>query len=476
MIFATKPFFVFLLLVMIAYYVLPYQKQKYRMLLLASWIFYGWLSPQYLWVIWLLTMIDYIAAIRIESAATEASRRWWLILSIISNLGLLFSFKYTGFAYDSALSLSQWFGSPLPQRHWEILLPLGISFHTFQGISYTVDVYRRQVRAVSSLTDYALFVAFFPQLAAGPIVRAVEFLPQMTVAPRATPQQISDGLWLFATGLFKKLVIADNLDSLFVSAVFANPQDYSPELQRWATIAWAVQIYCDFSGYTDMARGCAKWFGFELPENFQLPYLATSITDFWRRWHLSLSTWLRDYLYFPLGGSRRGEVRTFLNLLAIFVLCGLWHGAAWNWLVYGLFNGLLMALHRIYDRKCTGVAWLDAVRGSTPWALFAWLLTTFQFLIGLILIRMTSWENGWLMVQSLTSVNFSAIHFTEVPASIVLLMLLGMTGHLVGLLRTAARIECQCPDWIRLPFAAFVLVTVMVFSPGVVKTFIYIHF
>lgn len=476
MIFATKAFFAFVLIVLLGYYLLPSQKQKYRLLLLASWFFYGWLSPEYLWVIWLLTLIDYYAARRIEAAERESTRRLWLSLSIIANLGLLFSFKYTAFAYDSAWSVSQWLGTPLPSRTWEILLPLGISFHTFQGISYTVDVYRRQIRAVTSLTDYAMFVAFFPQLAAGPIVRAIDFLPQMMQAPAATRQQMSDGLWLFASGLFKKLVIADNLDSLFVSPIFADPGNYSPELQRWATIAWAVQIYCDFSGYTDMARGCTKWFGFELAENFNLPYLATSITDFWRRWHLSLSTWLRDYLYFPLGGSKHGEARTYFNLLTIFVLCGLWHGAAWNWLVYGLYNGILMGLHRAYDRAVTGRPVSDALRGATLWKLLAWFVTAVQFLIGLILIRMTSWEHGWLMTQSLFTREVAIGSGSVVPAVVILLILLGLVGHMIGLLNGLWNREIRWPDTLRMPAAALLIFATMVFHPGVVKTFIYIQF
>jgi alginate O-acetyltransferase complex protein AlgI len=476
MIFATKAFYLFLLVVLIGYYALPSQRLKYRLLLLASWFFYAWLSPQYLWVIWLLTLIDYFAARRIEASGTESARRKWLILSVVSNLGLLFSFKYTMFAYDSAVSLSSWLGSPLPQRTWEILLPFGISFHTFQGISYTVDVYRKQIRAMQSATDYAMFVAFFPQLAAGPIVRAVEFLPQMLVAPSATPKQVADGIWLFTSGLFKKLVIADNLDSLFVSQVFASPGAYSPELQVWATLAWSVQIYCDFSGYTDMARGCAKWFGFELPENFQLPYLATSITDFWRRWHLSLSTWLRDYLYFPLGGSRGSALRTYFNLVTIFVLCGLWHGAAWNWFVYGLYNGVLMGLHRAYDRACTGRPRWDFLRATPVWAVLAWAITAMQFLVGMILIRMTSWENGTLMLSSLFNHDAVPLYGFNVPAIVALLMLLGLVGHFVGLLRILSGCEHDAPDWLRMPFAALLLFGTLVFSPGVVKTFIYIHF
>jgi alginate O-acetyltransferase complex protein AlgI len=270
-IFASKGFFVFLAVVLPVYHLLGRRSLKYRWLLAASWFFYGWVSfhvspwcVPYIGVIWALTVIDYVAGLRIEASTDDRVRKRWLTASVVSNLGLLLSFKYTEFAYDNVASLAQLLGYPAADRHWHILLPLGISFHTFQGISYTVDVYRRQIRAVHSFVDYALFVAFFPQLAAGPIVRAVEFLPQMTTPPRVTAEQVSDGIVLFAGGLFKKLVIADNLD-FFVTAVFTTPGDYSDATHRWAVVAWAVQIYCDFSGYTDMAVGTAKWFGFELP-------------------------------------------------------------------------------------------------------------------------------------------------------------------------------------------------------------------
>jgi D-alanyl-lipoteichoic acid acyltransferase DltB (MBOAT superfamily) len=485
-IFASKAFFVFLPVVLAVYHLLARRGHKYTFLLLASWVFYAWISPRYLWVILLLTAIDYVVGLQIERSADERSRKGWLAASVVSNLGLLFAFKYTTFAYDNLAWLGQGLGYPVPTRAWDILLPLGISFHTFQGISYTVDVYRRQIRAVESFRDYALFVAFFPQLAAGPIVRAVEFLPQMATPPRVTSQQVSDGIHLFAVGLFKKLLIADTLDVLFVTPVFADPAAYDAATHRWAVAAWAVQIYCDFSGYTDMALGTAKWFGFELPGNFRLPYLATSITDFWRRWHLSLSTWLRDYLYFPLGGSQHGPVRTYFNLMAIFVLCGLWHGAAWNWLAYGAFNGLLMSLHRAYDRAVTGVGWIDVVRASPGWKVAAWAGTAFQFLVGLILIRMTDWDGGLLMMRSLAGVDWQPTSAESAgfmpwvagaPLAVPVLIGLGLAGHLGGLLRDVGiGWPDRVPEMVRSATAAAAVGLVVTLGPGVIKTFIYIQF
>jgi alginate O-acetyltransferase complex protein AlgI len=467
-------FYLFLALVLVVYHLLRQRSLKYGWVTLASWYFYAKASPGYLWVILALTVVDFWAGQQISKSGDARTRKRWLLFSIVSNLGLLAAFKYTTFVFDNALSLIGLFETTIPNRDWDLLLPLGISFHTFQGISYTADVYRRQIPAVRSFLDYALFVAFFPQLAAGPIVRAVEFLPQMVVPPKVSIEQVSDGLRLFVLGLFKKLFIADQLHSLFVNPVFSNPEQFESSVLRWAAVAWAVQIYCDFSGYTDIALGIAKWFGFELPANFRLPYLATSITDFWRRWHLSLSTWLRDYLYFPLGGSRNGEARTYLNLITVFVLCGLWHGAAWHWLVYGFFNGMLICLHRAFDRKFCRAKW----RTTTFWTTIAWSATFYQLLLGLILIRMSNWTGGMLVIRSLTGFGHESIGggvFTVVPTLVYPLLFMGLAGHLLELLPKR--------DWLaeRLTVVrgvgyATAVVLLVTLGPGVSKSFIYIAF
>ncbi len=477
MILATKEFAAFLVVVLAGYHLLRARRGKYLWLTLASWTFYAWASPGYLWVILLLTAIDYLAALRIEAATDERVRRRWLVLSVVSNLGLLAAFKYAAFAFDNALSVVGWAGVPATGRTWKILLPLGISFHTFQGISYTVDVYRRRIPAVRNFVDYALFVAFFPQLAAGPIVRAVEFLPQMVEPPKVCWAEVELGLRLVVTGVLKKFFIADQLHDLFVDPVFRNPGAYPPGLQRWAAVAWAVQIYCDFSGYTDMALGLAKGFGFELPPNFHRPYLATNIADFWRRWHISLSSWLRDYLYFPLGGSRGGAARTYFNLMLLFVLCGLWHGAAWHWLAYGAYNGLLMGLHRAFNQAFKGAPW----RKHPLWAGIAWAATCYQLLFGLVLIRMTSWETGLQMQASLLGLGASegSAAMTRVPLPVIFLMLAGLAGHfaaavpwLVAWIERPGRMQAAA---LGLGYAASVVLLVA-FGPGITKSFVYIAF
>lgn len=476
MIFASKEFFVFLPTVLVIYHLLRIRSHKYTFLLVASWLFYAWCSPQYLWVIILCTVIDYIAGMAIDSTENPRLRKAWLLASITANLGLLFAFKYTAFVYDNVLSAARLFGQDIPDRSWEILLPLGISFHTFQGISYTVDVYRRQIRAVRNFIDYAMFVAFFPQLAAGPIVRAVEFLPQMTTPPVVTSLQAAEGLHYFVIGLFKKLVIADQLDALIVSPVFDTPAAFDATAHRWAMIAWAAQIYCDFSGYSDIAIGCGKWFGFELPRNFNLPFLATSITDFWRRWHLSLSTWLRDYVYFPLGGSRGQSARTYFNLMLVFLLCGLWHGATWAWLVYGLYNGSLMCLHRVYDRALQNRPWAEKIRQSIAWKAIAWLGTMFQIIAGLILIRMPDWTCGTVLFHSLIAWDLWSAWSSFVPLWVPMLLLLVALGHILNGLRSRSSGLTDWPVPVRAMLYTAATVILIVFSPGVGKTFIYVAF
>ena len=476
MIFASKAFLVFLPVVLLVYHLLGRRTPKYAFLLAASWAFYAWFSPQYLWVLLLLTAVDYAVGLKLDRETDDRIRRRWVAVSVVANLGLLAGFKYTAFAYDGGSAVAGWLGYDVRPRGWEIILPLGISFHTFQGISYTVDVYRRQIPAVRSFPDYALFVAFFPQMAAGPIVRAAEFLPQMAAPPAVSAGQVSDGLRLFVTGLFKKLFIADQLDRLFVGPVFADPGAFGPDAHRWAAVAWAVQIYCDFSGYSDMAVGCAKWFGFEFPANFDRPYLATSMPDFWRRWHLSFSTWLRDYLYYPLGGSRRGEARTCFNLMTVFVLCGLWHGATPAWLVYGLVYGALMVAHRVYDRALAGVGWADRVRSSPAWQLVAWAGTMVQLLAGLIVIRVPDPAAGETMLRSLFAAGGGAPGPGGVPVWVPLLVAAGMAGHAGSLVRARVRLPVAVPEGVRAVGYAAVVALLVALSPGAGKTFIYIQF
>jgi alginate O-acetyltransferase complex protein AlgI len=473
--FASKTFFLFLPIVLIVYHLLRSRSHKYRFLLLASWLFYMSWNPRLIWVILFTSVIDYAAGLLIEASSTPTRRRAWLLVSLVTNLGFLAIFKYTNFFLTNSLTLARDLGWPVPDYTVHIILPLGISFHTFQGISYTIDVYRNKIPAVRSFVDFALFVAFFPQLVAGPIVRAVEFLPQMVTPPRATPAQIVEGLHWFLLGLFKKVFLADRL-AQFVDPVFAQPWIYDASTHCWAVFAYAAQIYCDFSGYSDIAIGSAKWFGFELPQNFNFPYVATSITDFWRRWHLSLSTWLRDYLYIPLGGNRKGPVRTYLNLLLTMTLCGLWHGANWNFILWGFYNGVLLALHRSYDRAVTGRPWLDRLRNAAPFRLLAIGTTLFFVLVGYVMFRAESWSGCWLFSRSLIGwpQTVSALH--SVPAWVPLLIGMVGLGHLFSGFRMSRCGLLELSPLARAGAYVTMVLLLVAFGPAATKAFIYFQF
>jgi alginate O-acetyltransferase complex protein AlgI len=472
--FASPAFFVFLPVVLVIYYRLRTRTGKFRFLLAASWFFYISWNPWFLWVILFTTAIDFAAGLLIEAAPTPQARRAWLWLSVVSNLGFLAVFKYSNFFLENSLALARELGWPAPNWTIKLVLPLGISFHTFQGISYTLDVYRGKVRAVRSFGDFALFVAFFPQLVAGPIVRAVDFLPQMEEPPRPTNAQVVAGLHWFLLGLFKKLFLADRLAE-FVDPIFAQPGLFDAVSHRWAILAYAAQIYCDFSGYSDMALGCALWFGFELPRNFNFPYLASSITDFWKRWHISLSTWMRDYLYIPLGGSRHGTARTYVNLVLTMTLCGLWHGASWNYLLWGFYNGVLLALHRVYDRALTGRPLADRLRGLPMFRWLAVLVTFALVAFGLVLVRSQSWGGCWLVETSLLG-GASSTALRWVPAWVPLLVGMVVVGHLFSGLRDRRCGLFDLPPLLRAGVYVAAIMLLVVFGPGSAKAFIYFQF
>jgi alginate O-acetyltransferase complex protein AlgI len=305
--------------------------------------------------------------------AAARAGRGWLILSLFGNLGLLGYFKYTGFLLEVGRDAALLFGLQSAPPALDLLLPVGISFYTFQSIAYTIDVYRGRVAAEANLLRYALFVAFFPQLVAGPIVRAAELLPQLAARPRLTREDVDFALFRILKGLIKKVVLGDFVAGSFADAIFAAPAQYGALENLLALYAFTLQIYADFSGYSDIAIGVARLFGVRLPENFDRPYQAVDIADFWRRWHITLSTWLRDYVYYPLGGSRLGPVRTYVNLWVTLLLVGLWHGASWNFVVYALLQGFAMVYNRFVGRETTsgvvklvrvGVAALAVAVGS----------------------------------------------------------------------------------------------------------------
>ena len=363
MLFTELNFWIYFSVVAAAYVVLPHKLQN-RMLLVASYIFYGAWDWRFLSLIMLSTIIDYFVGLSLAKETADTKRRRLLLVSLAVNLGMLGIFKYFGFFIDSFQSLLAIAGFEADPLILKIALPVGISFYTFQTLSYTIDIYRKDLEPTRDFLDFALFVAFFPQLVAGPIERAKNLLPNISQPRVLSWDNVHRGAVLCLIGLIKKIVIADGV-APSVNAVYASP-DPSGLAIVLATWLFAIQIYCDFSGYTDIARGVAKMLGFRLMRNFAQPYFAADPQEFWRRWHISLSTWLRDYLYISLGGNRGGRWKTYRNLMATMTLGGLWHGAAWNFVLWGIYQGALLSIHRAltgrHNRSGEG-----AKRGILAW-------------------------------------------------------------------------------------------------------------
>ncbi len=345
MIFNSLQFALFFAIVILAYWSLPHKLQN-RFLLVASYFFYGWWDWRFLGLLAFSTAVDFTVGQMLPSAENEVRRKRLLLISMVTNLGVLGVFKYFGFFSESLNSALESVGIGALGPSLSIVLPVGISFYTFQSMSYTIDIYRGELEPVKNPLDFALYVSYFPQLVAGPIERATRLVPQL-IAPRTMPSgdRVVSGLALIAIGLTKKVVIAD-VAAGAVNEAFAESGSAGAVQLLVGVYAFALQIYGDFSGYSDIARGTSRLLGIELIENFKQPYLSTSITDFWRRWHISLSNWLRDYLYIPLGGNQKGPRRTYINLALTMLLGGLWHGAASTFIVWGALHGSFLAIER----------------------------------------------------------------------------------------------------------------------------------
>jgi alginate O-acetyltransferase complex protein AlgI len=340
MLFNTFQFLFFFVVVWVLFLLTRGTARKV-ILLVASYYFYMCWSTRYIFVIWAITLIDYVAGLQIEKAGLPSRRRLYLGISLFCNFGLLVIFKYFNFLTGSLRSATHLFGLRYDPPLLAIILPVGLSFHTFQAMSYTIEVYRRRVPAEKNLLEYALYVAFFPQMVAGPIERPYELLPQFHREPQVTFAGVRAGMVQALWGLFKKMVVADNVAD-FVKLVYDTPRHYNGAALLLATLLFSVQIYCDFSGYTDIALGLARMMGYELRINFLQPYFSRSVGEFWRRWHISLSTWFRDYVYIPLGGNRVTLPRHYANLMITFVVSGLWHGANWTFVAWGFLHGLYL--------------------------------------------------------------------------------------------------------------------------------------
>jgi len=467
MLFSTFPFFCFLVVVFAVYWSLRWHRARMVWLLVASIAFYMSWNPWLISLILASASIDYVVALALTRTTSERRRRLLVGASVTANLSFLAYFKYANFFLTNAESLLGHLGIPWGRSTLAIVLPLGISFYTFEAISYVVEVYQRRIRAVRNPLDYALYIMFFPHLIAGPIVRPRDFLPQLQRRKRWDWDRLQLGVQFFLVGLFKKAVLADHLAAA-VDPIFTGPGRWGSGAVWLAALAYAGQVYCDFSGYSDMAVGLAHMFGFKLPANFRRPYFAVGLADFWRRWHISLSTWLRDYLYVPLGGSRGGRWGTYRNLLVTMLLGGLWHGANWNCILWGGYNGLLLALGRAVPlpRRLQAAAWRP-------------LLATATFLavcFGLVIFRSpTLGDAADALVRLVRPARGLALDPAVAGTAIACLAAL-FIEHLAGALLDVKRIERRLPAPALAAALAALLLLTLVLLPEDGKSFIYFQF
>jgi len=481
MLFNSLTFAAFLLVVFAIYWLLPWHRARLAFLLLASWAFYAAWYPRYLLLFLAVTAFNYFASWAVQTALLRrpSSVRGLVAMAVVVDLSILGYFKYSGFLLGATASTLQiLFAIDWHPPLVELFLPLGISFYIFQMIAYVVDLARGDCGWIRNPLKMSLFIAFFPQLIAGPIVRASEFIGQLESSRRFSVQRFLHGIDLVALGVFKKVVVADQL-SPFVDGVFIGPSGQSPITVLVGIYAYSVQIYCDFSGYTDIGRGCAYCLGYELPRNFRAPYFAGNVIEFWRRWHITLSNWLRDYLYIPLGGNRQGRLRTYMNLIVTMGLGGLWHGASWTFVVWGLLHGLALAGTRFVHE------W-RRVRPAAPlfegrlwrWASVA---LTFHFVsFAWIFFRSPDFETAFAVVGSLARLPLGLAIPTvgRTTLALVILALVALAGlHSVSTWARVRGVQSSF-GWAALrPFAYFfVAVSVSLLAGRGAQQFIYFQF
>lgn len=469
MIFCTTQYLIFFTIVYFFYVFYRRNLQRQNLLLFfSSYIFYATWNWKFLFLLLFSTLIDFYSGLRIETTNNKTTKKLFLIFSIVANLGFLGFFKYTGFIFQNISGVLSFCGINLqvPDFFYRIILPAGISFYTFQTMCYTIDVFKGSIRAERDFVTFAVYVTFFPQLVAGPIERAGNLLKQTKVFRLLSVKNFLFGSRLFLFGCFKKVVIGDNA-GVYVDSIFSKLTTASPLEVLLATYAFGVQIYCDFSGYTDMARGSAQILGFHLMENFNLPYFAKTIGEFWRRWHISLSSWLRDYLYFPLGGSRCSLLKTCRNLFIVFLLCGIWHGARWTFVLWGIYHGLFVVLERLLKIKPSN----RLVKG-----ILQNILTFNIVMFGWLIFRCTSFADLNIACSKLVSL-FSSHDFSFNHDMLFLISFSFIPLALFELLQLKSKFF-----ELRLPVFAQALVYVMMFyavlflNIGNTKQFIYFQF
>ncbi len=419
MLFTRLEFFGLLAFTLVFLYRVGSARLRKLYLLAASYYFYAFWDWRFLALLMASTLCDFGVGRALSRCDRSRVRRAWLTLSLVANLGILGFYKYFDFF---VVELSRLTGGWDPGSHLlGLVLPIGISFYTFQTLSYTIDVYRGRLQPTSSFTDFALYVAFFPQLVAGPIVRARELLPQLAENRHPSRDRLFAGAQTFVFGFFKKVFIADRV-AVFVDGVFADAGAFDAVTTWLAVLAYAVQIYCDFSGYSDMAIGTARMLGYDFAENFRHPYLARSLSEFWRRWHISLSTWLRDYLYLPLGGSRGGRLFTFRNLGITMVLGGLWHGAALHFMAWGVWHGVALAVERAVAPRLLGGASMSRRIPPRLISVASWGVTTLVVVVGWVFFRATDFPAAGRLLSAMVGHSGGGLRWIHPFAAAALLM------------------------------------------------------
>jgi len=458
MLFHTWPFALFFIIVYPAYLALKDTRLRLPWLLAASYFFYACFNPLYLILISYSTLLDYIVVMKM---AKSARRKMWLSISIVNNLGLLSFFKYGGFVTDNLNLLLSSLGIPYALPAPGIILPVGISFYIFQSMSYTIDYYRGNIERETSLIRYATFVSLFPRLVAGPIERAKNLLPQMQKPPKVSIQDITDGLSLFVVGFFKKVALADYM-ALYVDRVYDAPEQFQAPALVLATFLFSWQIYFDFSGYTDMARGVARMMGFRLMLNFNNPYLATGLGDFWSRWHISLSSWFKDYVYIPLGGNRKGKFNTYKNMLLTMVISGLWHGAAWTFVIWGALH----ALGRFCTRELEKTSFYKERIPKVAKQLLVFVFVSFAW----IFFRAATISDAWVIVTRIFSSGLANPYCPLLALALVFAVWLYQFAY-ESKLRWVLELR-----YVRVGIVLLLVFYLAVFAPTSEKAFIYLQF
>lgn len=474
MLFSSKEFAIFFTIIFCLHWLLPWARVRVYLLLVASFYFYAAWNKELALLVCISTVMDYFVARGMDRYTSQPVRRLLLVLSLVANLGLLFYFKYANFFLDSLRQTLQAMGAEASFRPLQVILPIGISFYTFEAINYTIDVYRKKTPAEKNLANFMLFILFFPHLVAGPIVRARDFLPQVRRPKRWDWIRLQLGVQFFVMGLFKKWAIADRM-AMYADPVFAAPEQFGTSALWLGTLAYALQIYCDFSGYTDMAIGTAHMLVYKLAQNFNMPYLACNVSDFWRRWHISLSSWLRDYLFIPLGGSRGGEWATCRNLMLTMVLGGLWHGANWTFVIWGFLHGLLLILHRIWRSFSQRVPALETAQQSPPGVALRMAITFVCVCLCWVFFRAQTLPAALTMVERMVVPslgNSIPMH----PRGILFTVAVVALCHVLAAHGIWKRVSIQLPAPVLGASYAMVMTLAMVLSPEAGKAFIYFQF